>query len=101
MELYEKEQALDKSKRYIHSVIATAEHNLIVTFDPYLVALIHLARTLEVDTTYKRNVSAMKEWEITIWLASLNRRKSSISIMRQNFHGVDLSCYSCNHRSCV
>jgi hypothetical protein len=87
MELYEKERTLDKSERYIHSVIATAEHNLIVTFDPHLVTLIHVARTLEVDTTYERNVSSMKEWEITIWLASLNRRKHSIPLIQRHFYG--------------
>jgi hypothetical protein len=64
-------------ERYIHSIITT-EHGgvLIFTFFSNLLALIHSALTIQVDTTFKRTAGDIKEWEIVIWYRELQRGMS-------------------------
>lgn len=75
MQIYMDEQKLDASKRYIQSVIVADNMKLVITFNSYLVTLIHQAKTVEVDTTFKRTISELKEWELTAWIGALARRE--------------------------
>ena len=61
-------------ERYVHSIMST-EHGgvLIFTFFSYLLALIHKALTIQVDTTFKRTAGDINEWEIVIWYRELQR----------------------------
>lgn len=61
-------------ERYVHSIMST-EHGgiLIFTFLSRLLALIHKALTIQVDTTFKRTAGDINEWEIVIWYQELQR----------------------------
>ena len=61
-------------ERYVHSIMST-EHGgiLIFTFFSRLLALIHKALTIQVDTTSKRTAGDINEWEIVIWYHELQR----------------------------
>ena len=61
-------------ERYVHSIMST-EHGgvLIFTFLSCLLALIHKALTIQVDTTFKRTAGDINEWEIVIWYRELQR----------------------------
>ncbi|KAF8815557.1 hypothetical protein BYT27DRAFT_7066761, partial [Phlegmacium glaucopus] len=55
-------------ERYIHG-FATTLHGgrILLTANASLLKRIHHAKTLFVDTTFKRTVGALKEWEVTIF----------------------------------
>ncbi|KAF8175111.1 hypothetical protein BJ912DRAFT_1075466 [Pholiota molesta] len=54
--------------RYIHGfAISPSGGRVILTANPYLLSRIHLARTLEVDTTFKRAIGKVNEWEAVAW----------------------------------
>jgi hypothetical protein len=61
-------------ERYVHSIIST-EHGgiLIFTFLSRLLALIHKALTIQVDTTFKWTAGDINEWEIVVWYRELQR----------------------------
>lgn len=60
--------------QYIHSVVHGDDGGtLILTFDYYLIQLIHQAVSFEVDTTFKRAHGDLNEWEIVIWYSGSNR----------------------------
>jgi hypothetical protein len=63
-------------ERYVHSIMST-EHGgiLIFTFLSHLLALIHKALTIQVDTTFKRTAGDINEWEIVIWYHELQQGK--------------------------
>ena len=63
-------------EQYIHSIMST-EHGgiLIFTFLSRLLALIHKALTIQVDTTFKQTAGDINEWEIVIWYHELQRGK--------------------------
>jgi hypothetical protein len=46
---------------------------LILTFQPFLVSLVHTALSFQVDTTFKRVRGDLNEWEITIFYTGTNR----------------------------
>lgn len=48
---------------------------LVVTANPVLAALIHEARFLVCDYTFKRTNGDLNEWEVVIWLSSKNERE--------------------------
>jgi len=61
-------------ERYIHSIMTTAHGGLLIfTFFSDLLALIHSALTIQVDTTFKRTAGDINEWEIVIWYRELQR----------------------------
>ena len=53
----------------------STEHGgvLIFTFLSCLLALIHKALTIQVDTTFKRTAGDINEWEIVVWYCELQR----------------------------
>lgn len=53
---------------YIHG-FATTIHggHILLTANPYLLARIHLAKTIFVDTTFKLTVGALKKWEVVMY----------------------------------
>jgi len=60
--------------RYIHNVVTNPDGAiLILTFQPFLVSLVHTALSFQVDTTFKRVRSELNEWEVTIFLTGTNR----------------------------
>ncbi|KAJ7476811.1 hypothetical protein FB451DRAFT_1366387 [Mycena latifolia] len=65
---------LSPESQYIHSVITTPDgHVLIITMVPYLANLVHVVRTVQVDTTFGRTVGDLNEWEFVIWYGSVER----------------------------
>ncbi|KAJ7176340.1 hypothetical protein C8R43DRAFT_1102271 [Mycena crocata] len=65
---------LPPESQYIHSVVTTPDGRvLIITMVPYLANLVHVARTVQVDTTFGRTVGDLNEWEFVIWYGSVER----------------------------
>ena len=62
-------------ERYIHHSFATTIHGgrILLTASPYLLMRIHHAKTLFVDTTFKRTVGALKEWEVVMYDKEVER----------------------------
>ena len=55
-------------ERYIHGFTSTINGGrIILTANQFLLTRIHLARTLFVDTTFKRTVGSLKEWEVVMY----------------------------------
>ena len=61
-------------ERYIHG-FATTIHGgrIILTANPFLLTRIHLAKTIFVDTTFKRTVGTLKEWEVVMYDKEVER----------------------------
>jgi hypothetical protein len=54
--------------RYIHSFTTTAnDGRVILTANPFLLTRIHLAKTIFVDTMFKRTAGPLKEWEVVMY----------------------------------
>ncbi|TFY74780.1 hypothetical protein EWM64_g9232 [Hericium alpestre] len=71
---YIKDQGRPQDQRYIHYLVSKPDGGvLILTFNPFLASLIHRAETIHVDTTFKRAVGDLNEWEIVIWYAAINK----------------------------
>ena len=67
-------------ERYVHSIMSTEQGGILIfTFLSRLLALIHKALTIQVDTTFKRTAGDINEWEIVIWYNELQRGKISTS----------------------
>ncbi|KAJ7782201.1 hypothetical protein B0H14DRAFT_2960156, partial [Mycena olivaceomarginata] len=59
---------LPLESQYIQSIITTPSGRvLIITMVPYLATFVHVARTVQVDTTFGRTVRDLNEWEFIIW----------------------------------
>ena len=88
-------------ERYIHSIMST-EHGgiLIFTFLSCLLALIHKALTIQVDTTFKRTAGDINEWEIVIWYHELQRGMlcSILTIYGHFRTDLDVRYFSCYDR---
>ena len=55
-------------ERYIHGFMSTINGGrVILTANQFLLTRIHLAKTLFVDTTFKRTVGTLKEWEVVMY----------------------------------
>lgn len=55
-------------ERYIHGFTSTINGGrVILTANQFLLTRIHLATTLYVDTTFKRTVGSLKEWEVVMY----------------------------------
>ncbi|KAF8961308.1 hypothetical protein BDZ97DRAFT_1760046 [Flammula alnicola] len=57
-------------ERYVHGLKRLPNGGtIIVTAEPFLLSHIHKTKTLQVDTTFKRTVGELKEWdsEVVIW----------------------------------
>lgn len=60
--------------RYIHSFLTTPNGGKVnIIASPYLFLRIHRAETIFVDTTFKRTVGALKEWEAVVWDREVQR----------------------------
>ncbi|KAJ7189957.1 hypothetical protein GGX14DRAFT_607445 [Mycena pura] len=62
------------SDRYIHAAIAKDGYRIVVTMHHELAPLIHSARYLCIDYTFKRVEGTMNEWEIAIFNDRYNMR---------------------------
>jgi hypothetical protein len=82
-------------ERYVHSIMST-EHGgiLIFTFLSRLLALIHKALTIQVDTTFKRTAGDINEWEIVIWYHELQRGKIYYIPTKNSEVMCRFSCYN-------
>lgn len=91
---------LDPAQRYIHSIKTTPTGaKLIFTADTFLLGLIHHAVSIQVDTTFKRAIGELKEWEVVMWERRVKRSKSSVSrpmlrftYSEKNFSNNDSAC---------
>ncbi|KAJ7702554.1 hypothetical protein B0H14DRAFT_2291350, partial [Mycena olivaceomarginata] len=55
---------LPLESQYIQSIVTTPGGRvLIITMVPYLATFVHIARTVQVDTTFGRTVGDLNEWE--------------------------------------
>ena len=61
---------------------------VVVTAHPILAALIHGARFLVCDYTFKWTNGELNEWEVAIWHAALNEREPGF------FFCISLSAYN-------
>ncbi|KAF8150842.1 hypothetical protein B0H34DRAFT_801761 [Crassisporium funariophilum] len=62
------------NERYIHGITTTITGGqVLLTANPYLLSRIHKAKTLFVDTTFKRTVGALKEWEVVMYDKQVER----------------------------
>lgn len=76
-----KDLKLPPEERYIQSIVTTPEGRLlIITMVPYLASLVHVARTVQVDTTFGRTAGNLNEWEFVLWYGSVERGESHIAI---------------------
>jgi hypothetical protein len=83
---YLEDLKLPIEEQYIQKVVHGPDRGvLVLTFDHYLIQLIHHALSFEVDTTFSRVYSDLNEWEIVIWYTGDNRRKCT-------FHRLDSEC---------
>jgi hypothetical protein len=56
------------AERYVHSIMTgPTGGTLVYTLNPYLLGLIHDARSIHVDTTFRRTLGELKEWEVVMW----------------------------------
>jgi hypothetical protein len=76
---YTSDLKLNKTERYIQSIVVSPTGALIFTFQPYLANLIHTADYIEVDTTFKRAFGEFNECEIVTWSRGVNRGMSNCS----------------------
>jgi hypothetical protein len=56
---------------------------VVVTTHHILVALVHGARFLICDYTFKRTNGELNEWEVVIWHGATNEREFRISFVRR------------------
>lgn len=71
--MYQGDIATPIKDRYIHAVHAVDTKLIVVTMFADLVALIHKAAYVQVDTTFKRVVGDLNEWELTIYSREATR----------------------------
>ena len=63
-------------ERYIHGFTSTINGGRVIfTANQFLLTRIHLAKTLFVDTTFKRAVGSLKEWEVVMFDQGAGRGK--------------------------
>ena len=65
------------NERYVHG-FATTIHGgrILLTANSYLLTRIHHAKTIFVDTTFKRTAGALKEWEVVMYDKEVERGMS-------------------------
>jgi hypothetical protein len=66
---------LKPEEQYIWHLRMEGSIKLVVTANPVLATLIHEARFLVCDYTFKRTNGDLNEWEVVIWLGSKNERE--------------------------
>lgn len=61
-------------ERYIHSYSTTATGGtVLLTANTFLLGRIHHAKTIFVDTTFKRTVGNLNEWEVVMYDKGVER----------------------------
>lgn len=82
VEQYEKDlKDLKPEEQYIWHLRMEGNIKLVVTAHPTLAALIHEARFLVCDYTFKRTSGDLNEWEVVIWRGATNERKPNSSVL--------------------
>lgn len=73
---YDKDlKTLKPEERYIWHLRMDGNIKVVVTAHHILVALVHGARYLVCDYTFKRTNGELNEWEVAIWHGALNERE--------------------------
>ncbi|KAJ3710836.1 hypothetical protein C8R42DRAFT_729050 [Lentinula raphanica] len=91
----EYQNALQKpqSERYIHRIMnSDSGGRVILTFAPGLLKLIHDAKQIQGDGTFKRVEGEFNEYELTIWHEATER---TLTIFRAYFDRSDMLTYKC------
>ncbi|KAK1215861.1 hypothetical protein PQX77_021513 [Marasmius sp. AFHP31] len=74
MELFWEDAEKKPEDRYVHLVTTgPTGGTLIFTGDPFLLSLIHSVLAFYADTTFKRTIGTLQEWELVIWLSVVQR----------------------------
>ena len=66
---------LKPEEQYIWALRMEGSTKLVVTTHPVLATLIHGARFLVCDYTFKRTNGDLNEWEVAIWWGASNERE--------------------------
>lgn len=78
---YEKDlKTLKQEERYIWHLRMDGNVKVVVTAHHILVALVHSARYLVCDYTFKRTNGELNEWEVAIWHGATNERELRIQL---------------------
>ncbi|KAJ3831457.1 hypothetical protein F5878DRAFT_636252 [Lentinula raphanica] len=91
----EYQTALQKpqSEQYIHRIMnSDSGGRVILTFAPGLLKLIHAAKQIQGDGTFKRVEGEFNEYELTIWHEATER---TLTIFRAYFDRSDMLTYKC------
>ena len=76
VELYDKDlKNLEPEEQYIWHLRMEGSIKLVVTANPVLAALIHEARFIVCDYTFKRTNGELNEWEVAVWRGATNERE--------------------------
>lgn len=76
VEQYDKDlKNLKPDKQYIWHLRMEGPIKLVVTANPVLAALIHEARFIVCDYTFKRTNGDLNKWEVAIWRGATNECK--------------------------
>lgn len=68
-------KSLKPEEQYIWHLRMEGATKLVVTTNPVLATLIHGARYLVCDYTFKRTSGDLNEWEVAIWRSATNERE--------------------------
>ncbi|THU85403.1 hypothetical protein K435DRAFT_685672 [Dendrothele bispora CBS 962.96] len=88
--LYDADQELPISERYVHGIEIHGSTKVIFTFNPTLIALIHETIQFESDGTFKRVEGEFDEYELTTWASGIN---SAVTIGRIYFNRKNRATY--------
>ncbi|KAJ7291820.1 hypothetical protein C8J57DRAFT_1705278 [Mycena rebaudengoi] len=80
LDQYEHDLGLPSAQQYIRAVRMEGGLKLAVCLDTDLAALLHEARYMVPDFTFKRVVGDINEWEVAIWLDGEKERVSAARI---------------------
>ena len=97
---YEKDlKSCKPEEQYIWHLRMEGNVKVVVTAHPILVALLHGARFLVCDYTFKRTNGELNEWEAAIWHGATNERELKIYNKPSNrstfkFNTYKLPCHA-------
>jgi hypothetical protein len=76
VEQYDKDlKNLEPGEQYIWHLRMEGSIKLVVTANPVLASLIHEARFIVCDYTFKRTNGDLNEWEVAVWRGATNERE--------------------------
>ena len=84
--------------QYIWHVRMDGNIKVVVTAHPTLIALVHGARYLVCDYTFKRTSGELNEWEVVIWHGATNECELRIFVA---WFSISYKCGRCDGGTCL